>query len=29
MSVVVGVLTAVPGRSTPLNGGPHLAILAA
>jgi Ca2+:H+ antiporter len=29
MSVIVGVLTVVPGRSKPLNGGLHLAILAA
>ena len=29
MSVVVAVLTVVPGRSKPLNGGLHLALLAA
>ncbi len=29
MSVIVGVLTVVPGRAKPLNGGLHLAILAA
>ena len=29
MSVVVGVLTVAPGRSRPLNGYLHLAILAA
>ena len=29
MSVLVGVLTVVPGRAKPLNGGLHLAILAA
>jgi Ca2+:H+ antiporter len=29
MSVIVGVLTVVPGRSKPLNGYLHLAILAA
>ncbi len=28
-SMVVGVLTVVPGRSKPLNGGLHLVILAA
>jgi Ca2+:H+ antiporter len=29
MSVIVGVLTVVPGRAKPMNGGLHLAILAA
>ena len=29
MSVIVGVLTVVPGRAKPLAGGLHLAILAA
>ena len=29
LSVVVGVLTVVPGRAKPLAGGIHLAILAA
>ena len=29
MSVVVGVLTVVPGRAKPLQGGVHLVLLAA
>jgi Ca2+:H+ antiporter len=29
ISVVVGVLTVVPGRAKPLNGGVHLVLLAA
>ncbi|MDQ0379041.1 Ca2+/H+ antiporter [Amycolatopsis thermophila] len=29
LTVVTGVLTVVPGRATPLQGGVHLALLAA
>jgi Ca2+:H+ antiporter len=29
LTVVVGILTVVPGRATPLQGGVHLSLLAA